>query len=160
MNDNSGNSRRPTEPKSPSNGQNLIWYLIPIAAAAFVASMFFVNNATHEISYYDFLRLIEASRLDEQGKPVSSTPYVVVKTAAGEGRVKLTRYRKLRELRNGLQTVSGLVDIEDLGESSAQTPDTASAPTCQPRRRTQGSGVSRGQARFQRSRTAVAAEIG
>jgi cell division protease FtsH len=128
MNDNSGNSRRPTEPKIPSNGQNLIWYLIPIAAAAFIASMFFVNAASHEISYYDFLRLIEVSRLDEQGKPVSKTPYVIVKTAAGEGRVKLTRYSKLRDLRNGLQTVSGLVDVEDLGESSAQAPDTAPPP--------------------------------
>ncbi|MCU0874712.1 MAG: hypothetical protein MUE50_20465, partial [Pirellulaceae bacterium] len=128
MNDNSGNSRRPTEPKIPSNGQNLIWYLIPIAAAAFIASMFFVNAASHEISYYDFLRLIEVSRLDEQGKPVSKTPYVIVKTAAGEGRVKLTRYSKLRDLRNGLQTVSGLVDVENLGESSAQAPDTAPPP--------------------------------
>jgi cell division protease FtsH len=131
MNDNSGNSRRPTEPKTPSNGQNFIWYVIPIAAAAFIISMFFVNTAGHEISYYDFLRLIEVSRLDEQGKPVSKTPYVIVKTAAGEGRVKLTRYSKLRDLRNGLQTVSGLVDVEDLGESSSQAlqaPDTVPPP--------------------------------
>ena len=84
MNDNSGNSRRPAEPKSPSGGQNLLWYLILVGAAAFVVAMFFVNNAAHEISYYDFSRLIEASRLDEQGKPISSTPYVVVKTAAGD----------------------------------------------------------------------------
>ena len=131
MNDNSGNSRRPTEPKGPSNGQNFIWYVIPIAAAALIVSMFFVNTAAHEISYYDFLRLIEVSRLDEQGKPVSKTPYVIVKTASGEGRVKLTRYSKLRDLRNGLQTVSGLVDVEDLGESSAQAvqaPDTVPPP--------------------------------
>ncbi len=128
MNDSSGNPRRPLDPKSPSGGQNLIWYLIPLAAAVFIASMFFVNTATLDISYYDFLRLIEASRLDEQGKPVSKTPYVIVKTAAGEGRVRLTRYSKLRDLQNGLQTVSGLVDAEDMGEVSAQATDAVPPP--------------------------------
>ncbi len=122
MSDNSGNSRRPSEPKNGSGGQNVFWYLILVGAAAFVVTMFFVNNVGHEINYPDFLRLIEVSRLDEQGKPVNSSPHIVVKKSVAEGRFKFTRYRNLRDLRNGLQTISGLVDIQELAETLGQEP--------------------------------------
>ena len=146
MNDNSGNSRRPTEPKKgPSNGQNFIWYLIPIAAAAFIVSMFFVNNAAHEISYYDFLRLIEVSRLDEQGKPVSKTPYVIVKTVGRRGASQI----------DPLSANCGICETACRPsaawwtlKTSANRPPRQPAPSraarsCQPRRTTQGRGVSR-----------------
>jgi len=122
MSDNGGNPRRPNEPKTPSGGQNVFWFLILVGAAVFVVTMFFVNNVGHEISYYDFLRLIEVSRLDEQGKPANTAPYIVVRKPAGEGRFKFTRYRNLRDLRNGLQTISGLVDFRELGETSGEEP--------------------------------------
>ncbi len=122
MSDNSGNSRRPNDNKAPSAGQNVFWYLVVVGAAAFIVTMFFVNNVGHEISYYDFQRLIEASRLDEQGKPVSSAPYIVVKTSVADGRFKFTRYRNLRNLRNDLQLIRGIVDLQELGETSGQGP--------------------------------------
>ncbi len=122
MSDNSGNSRRPNDNKTPSAGQNVFWYLVVVGAAAFIVTMFFVNNVGHEISYYDFLRLIEASRLDEQGKPASSTPYIVVKTPIAEGRYKLTRYRNLRDLRNDMQIIGEAVDFQKLGRLPGQEP--------------------------------------
>lgn len=129
MSDNSGNSRRPNEPKNNSGGQSVFWYLILVGAATFVVTMFFVNNVGHDIPYSDFLRLIEVSQLDEQGKPVHSSPHIVVKKPAGEGRFKFFRYSNLRELRNGMQTISGLVDIRELGETAGEEPSEPTAQT-------------------------------
>ena len=138
----------------------MFWYLILVGAAAFVVTMFFVNNVGHEINYHDFLRLIEVSRLDEQGKPVNSSPHIVVKKSVAEGRFKFTRYRNLRDLRNGLQTISGLVDIEELAETSGQEPVGAALQAARPRERTHGRTVPSGQIGIQRGRTGIAAETG
>ena len=127
MSDNNGNSRRTSDPKTPSNGQNLVLYLVLVGIGTLAATMLFVNAGSHELSYSDFLRLVEVSRRDEVGKPVNDSPEIIAKTTAKEGRVKYTRYRNLRELRNGQQTVSGLVDVLELGESAISEADAAAA---------------------------------
>jgi len=135
MSDNSGNSRRTSDPKSPSNGQNLIWYLALVGIGTLAATLFFVNTGGHEVSYYDFLRLIEVSRRDEEGKLIENTPQIIVKTTSADGREKHARYRNLRELRNGQQTVSGLVDVLELGESVGQEGAAATPGTARQERR-------------------------
>ena len=122
MSDNSGNSRRTSDPKSPPNGPNALWILIVVGAVALLATMFFINTAGHEISYYDFLRLIEASRRDEAGNLIDSGR-VTVKTTTTDGRERYIRYSNLRELRNGMQVITGVVDIEELGESVSPDAD-------------------------------------
>ena len=57
MSDNNGNPRRSSEPKSPSNGQNLVLYLVLVGIGTLAATMFFVNSGVHELSFYDFLRI-------------------------------------------------------------------------------------------------------
>jgi cell division protease FtsH len=131
---NEGNSpRKSSDPKGGPGGQNLIWYLILAGAGAMLVTMLLVNNAAYELDYTDLMRLAKASRRDEDGKLVSSTPYIVVEKPVSEGRVKRIRYSNLRELSNGLQTLSGKVDMEELtpqaeasGKNGAQKPQESS----------------------------------
>ena len=122
MRQDDGAPKKDADGKGTLGGQHFIWYLLLAGAAAMALAVFVVRNSDKEISYYDFLRLIEVSRLDDQGKLVSQEPYIIVQTSVNEDRVRRTRYSKPRELSNGLQTVSGEVEIEDLGEFTAAAP--------------------------------------
>ncbi len=122
MRQDDGAPKKDADGKGTLGGQHFIWYLLLAGAAAMALAVFVVRNSDKEISYYDFLRLIEVSRLDDQGKLVSQEPYIIVQTPVSEDRVRRTRYSKPRELSNGLQTVSGEVEIEDLGEVAAAAP--------------------------------------
>jgi len=119
-------------------GQGLVWYLIFAGLGATVVAMLLVSSAIHEISDYDFMRLIEASRRDDTGKligathqdengkpieassgdesekPTSGVGWVIAERTLTDDKIEKIRYSNLRELRNGLQTISGTVDKEEL----------------------------------------------
>jgi cell division protease FtsH len=127
MDQDNDSSRKPGESKGPIGGQGLVWYLIFAGLGATVAAMLLVSSAIHEISNYDFMRLIEASRRDEEtgkligaepgdatGKPTSGVGWIIVERPLKDDKIEKIRYSNLRELRNGLQTITGMVDKEEL----------------------------------------------
>ncbi len=116
MENDNGSPKKDTDPKGTSGSQNIIWYLILAGAGAAVAAMLLVNSAVHEMSQYDFMRLVEASQRDkETGQLVNpDEAWVIVETPRKEGDVKKERYFNLREIRNGQQTLTGKVDILQL----------------------------------------------
>ncbi len=130
MKDDRETPKKQGDPKGNPSSQNLFWYLLIGIALVMAMGVLMVRNADHEMAYYDFLRLIEASRLDANGKTISDTPYIIVEKRISEDRVKRTRYSKPRELSNGLQTVEGKVDILDLTESAVG--ETGTSPASQP----------------------------
>jgi len=120
MEKDNGSQKKDTESKGPSSSQNIIWYLILAGAGAAVAAMLLVNSAVHEMSQYDFIRLVEVSKRDDTGQLVSGDGSIIVERPPKDGKVKKERYSNLRDIQNGHQTLHGTVDIEQI---QPQTPD-------------------------------------
>jgi cell division protease FtsH len=89
--------------------QSFIWYLM-LAALAIMASLFWlVQTQRDEIAYDDFLRLIESNhRLEKHGALIEDATGKIVVTTSNPKR-EIT-YSRLREVRVGKESVTGLVD--------------------------------------------------
>ena len=103
-------SRKTQESKGPAGNRNIFWYLLVVGLGIVAVTMLLAQNAVLEISYFDFQRLIEASRRDEAGELDGVTGYIDVRVEMGEDRVRIDRYKNLRNLRNGTSTITGKID--------------------------------------------------
>ena len=66
MKEDDGAPKKSGDAKGSPSGSNVIWYLLVAGAVAMALAVIVVRNSAHKIRYSDFLRLVEASRLDEQ----------------------------------------------------------------------------------------------
>lgn len=110
MNQENEPSRKTHESKGPVSNRNIVWYLLIAGLGIVAVTMLLAQNAVLEISYYDFQRLIEASRRDETGELVEGPGYIDVRVELGEDKVRIDRYQNLRNLRNGTSTITGKID--------------------------------------------------
>ena len=123
MDQESGKPRPTPEGKNAANGPSVVWYLVLLGLAGLVVVLLMNNTAVLEISYSDFKRLVEASRRDEDGRLVDSSRAIEVQTPLKDGQIRVDRYQNLREVRNGLQTLTGKIDrIVDWKPASAGEP--------------------------------------
>jgi cell division protease FtsH len=103
-------SRKQTDSKIPSGGHNLLWYLLIAGLGIVAVTVLLAQNAVLEISYYDFQRLIEASRRDDSGQMPEGAGYIDVRIELKDGKQRIDRYQNLRELQNGTSTLTGKID--------------------------------------------------
>jgi cell division protease FtsH len=110
MNSEKEPSRKQQESKAPTGGMNLLWYLLIAGLGIVAVTVLLAQNAVLEISYYDFQRLIEASRRDDSGDTPEGAGYLDVRIELEDGKERIDRYQNLRELRNGTTTLTGKID--------------------------------------------------
>ena len=103
-------SRKQPDSKLPSGGHNLLWYLLIAGLGIVAVTVLLAQNAVLEISYYDFQRLIEASRRDDSGQMPEGAGYIDVRIELKDGKQRIDRYQNLRELQNGTSTLTGKID--------------------------------------------------
>ena len=105
---NGGRKPSSNSPERKSNGQNVILYLVAVAAGAALLVIWVVKSGEPEISYPHLLQLIEAN---QKGAPGDGSIEVTIKQ---RGRAVRVRYSNLHDLSIGDRTIQGLVDIENL----------------------------------------------
>jgi len=111
MDQENGPPRKQQEAKGSSGGQNLLWYLLIAGLGIVAVTLLLAQNAILEISYYDFKRLVEASRRDEAGNALEGYPgWIDVQVELKDGKKRTDRYQNLREVEIGLQTITGKID--------------------------------------------------
>jgi len=111
MDQENGPPRKQQEAKGSSGGQNLLWYLLIAGLGIVAVTLLLAQNAILEISYYDFKRLVEASRRDEAGDALEGYPgWIDVQVELKDGKKRTDRYQNLREVEIGLQTITGKID--------------------------------------------------
>ena len=105
--------RKSPEGKGSSWGQNLVWYLLGIGALAALLVFWLMNYTVQEITYPDFLRLVENSQRVETGgsfaEGQSGTMLVEEKDRNGKT-TRTVRYSNLRQVKVGDRTILGRVD--------------------------------------------------
>jgi cell division protease FtsH len=106
------------DPKNPPGGQNLVWYVALAGLLAMLLTAVVLHNSALELSYFDFQRLVEASRRDADGNLIAEPAYIVVESPtadpAAETPVKRRVFWDLRNLHNGRSQLSGTVDCLDI----------------------------------------------
>jgi cell division protease FtsH len=102
--------RKSGEPRS-SGGQSFMWYLVVAGLAIVLAAMLLATRSAREIKFSDFMRLVDASRRDENSQ-LSGDGAIILEEPLKDGGVKKTRCSNLQDLRNGSQAVTGKVDLE------------------------------------------------
>lgn len=107
---NSGNS-----PERKSNGQNMILYLVAVAAGAALLVVWVVQSGEPEISYPHLLQLIEANQLGAKNDGSIEVPI------KQRGHLVHVRYSNLRDLVVGDRVIQGIVDVENLTPVQGQT---------------------------------------
>jgi cell division protease FtsH len=133
-----GPSRKQPDSKGASGGQNILWYLLVAGLAIVAVTLLLAQSAVLEISYYDFKRLVDASRRDGTGQLLDAPGYIDVRIELKEGKSRIDRYQNLREVQNGTQTLTGKVDrivnfqpvdvvLDDASQPSAESGDTRSS---------------------------------
>jgi len=115
--DNKTSHRKP--PGNPSarkpNGQNVILYLVAVAAGAALLVVWVVKSGEPEISYPHLMQLIEANKKGAEGDGAIEVP------VKQRGRLVRVRYSNLRDLAVGDRVIQGVVDIENLTPVQGQT---------------------------------------
>ncbi len=101
-----GSNRKSSENKS--NGQNIVLYLVAVAAGAALLVMWVVKTNNPVITYQDFLQLVDVNQ-----PGVQSDGSIVVQTEHA-GKPVRVRYTNLRNVSIGDRTIHGTVDLEYL----------------------------------------------
>ncbi len=91
MNSEKEPSRKQQDSKGSSGGQNLLWYLLIAGLGIVAVTVLLAQNAVLEISYYDFQRLIDASRRDDSGQMPEGAGYIDVRIELKDGKQRIDR---------------------------------------------------------------------
>jgi cell division protease FtsH len=109
MDQDNGSSRKTSDSKGSSGGQNFFWYLLLAGLGVVAVTLLLAQNAVLTIEYSDFKRLVEASKRDESGKLIGPG-FIDVEVPLKDGKTRIDRYENLRELSNGQTTFTGKTD--------------------------------------------------
>ena len=71
MDQDNDSGRRKQDNHGPGAG-GFVWYLVSIMVVSLFVALFLFKNTGYEVNFYDFEKLIESCRLDEDGKRANS----------------------------------------------------------------------------------------
>jgi len=114
MESNNGPNRKPAEKKSPSMGNNVIWYLLALGIGTVFVVALLAAKPDVEIKYGDLLRLIEQGS-DVENVANQKEPAAIDVRSGDKDDAQVWRYAHLSKLVAGKEQITGEVARRPVG---------------------------------------------
>ncbi len=118
MEDSHDKTKGPHEKKPPSQGNNLVWYVLGFGVLLLLLGTVWSDHDRLTIDWYDLERLIKVSNPQAREKDPAAPDSIVVQDS-GRTPPTETRFSNLQKIKVGTYEVTGTVDAEirEIGET-------------------------------------------